>query len=38
MFTQILISSTLFTLGLFTGKHVAFKQVVAIIEKHTNEK
>lgn len=36
MFTQILISSALFTLGIFTGKHVAFKQVVAIIEKHSN--
>jgi len=35
MFAQILISSILFTLGLFTGKHVAFKQAIAIIEKHT---
>jgi len=38
MYTQILISSSIFIFGLFTGKQVAFKQAIAIVEKHIGNK
>jgi hypothetical protein len=38
MLIQILTSVSIFLLGRAAGKRVAFRQAMAIVEKHTNKK